>query len=105
MTANLEQLATTDRFYYNAVLTNPSSAYIADPQPARFLDTRAVPLIRDCSDYHLTIARLSILGATAKLPLLLPQIAEGIAQKLLAVFADPLKAPDERFLRGMHIDG
>lgn len=74
MTTNLEQLGASDRFYYNAVLTNPSDASISNPQPARFLDTRAVPLIKDCSEYYLTIARLSILGATSKLPLLLPDL-------------------------------
>jgi len=74
-TSNLEQLGTSDRWFYNAVLTNKQAGDII-PVMARFLEQRTVPLISNCAEYYVALARLAISGPTRNFPILAPAVAE-----------------------------
>jgi hypothetical protein len=74
-TSNLEQLGTSDRWFYNAVLTNKQAGDIV-PVSARFLEQRTVPLISNCAEYYVALARLAISGPTRNFPILAPAVAE-----------------------------
>lgn len=63
----------SDRWYYTAVLSNPKSGDVAE-QPARFYDQRTVPLIEDTAGYCAALNKLTIRGAAANLPLLVPPV-------------------------------
>ena len=73
--SNLEQLGTSDRWFYNAVLTNKQAGDIT-PVMARFLEQRTVPLIGNCAEYYVALARLSISGPTRNFPILQPALAQ-----------------------------
>lgn len=68
---NTDQSGTADRWYYNATIVNGDSA---TPQPARFQEQRLVPLLNECSEYYVALARLSVQGVTANFPILRPAV-------------------------------
>lgn len=72
--ANLDQLSASDRWYYNATLHNPNSGSI-DLVPARYNEQRTIPLINNCEDFYVALARLSVSGATANFPIAQPPLA------------------------------
>lgn len=63
----------SDRWYYTAVLSNPKTGDVAEQQ-ARFYDQRTVPLIEDTAGYCAALNKLTIRGAAANLPILVPPI-------------------------------
>jgi len=63
----------SDRWYYTAVLSNPKTGDVAEQQ-ARFYDQRTVPLIEDTGGYCAALNKLTIRGAAANLPILVPPI-------------------------------
>ena len=73
--SNLEQLGSSDRWFYNAVLTNKQAGDVT-PVMARFLEQRTVPLIGNCAEYYVTLARLSVSGPTRNFPILAPALAQ-----------------------------
>lgn len=62
-----------DRWYYNATLCNPSSGDTPDVL-ARYTETRTVPLLDDCSNYYVALARMSVVGSLNYLPVLRPPV-------------------------------
>lgn len=73
MTADA-QTANPDRWYYNAVLSNPSTGDTTEVV-GRYIEQRTVPLLDDCSGYYVSLARMSVIGATASLPVLVPPVS------------------------------
>ena len=61
------------RFHYTAVLANPNSGDVSE-LPARFYDKQSIPLVRSTEGYCVALSKLSIQGAAANLPLLLPPL-------------------------------
>lgn len=60
-----------DRWYYNATLSNPTTGDVSET-PARYSELRTVPMMSDTGPYFVCLARMSIIGSTANLPILLP---------------------------------
>lgn len=67
-----DQSGDADRWYYNATIVNEDDSA---PQPARFSEQRLVPLVNDCSEYYVALARLSVLGVTSNFPILRPSVS------------------------------
>lgn len=61
------------RFHYTAVLANPNSGDVSE-LPARFYDKQTIPLVNSTEGYSVALSKLSIQGAAANLPLLLPPL-------------------------------
>lgn len=85
---NLDQLSAADRWYYNAILTNPNSGDVA-PVAARYTEQRTVPLIGNCEEYYMALARLSVQGTTGNFPILQP-----VLQALTPSSSDPFVNTD-----------
>lgn len=64
----------TDRWFYNATITNPGSGNVA-PAEAKFEEARTVPLIGELKDFYVALARMSVTGSTANFPVLIPPLA------------------------------
>ena len=64
--------------YYNALISNTrtSAAATIDP-PARFQETRGVPIIQDASKYLFSIVRANMNGCGKDLPIFIPTIRQG----------------------------
>lgn len=71
--ANKTQTGDSDRWYYNAILTNTSKGAVSKT-PARFFEQRTVPLCDDTSEYYVALARMSIQGCTSNFPILQPPL-------------------------------
>lgn len=74
-----------DYVYYNGTIisnrTGLANNGVEVPNPeCRFLETRDVPIIRDCSKYNFSIIRFTINGANRDLPLFIPPIRYGLFQ-------------------------
>jgi hypothetical protein len=65
--------------YYNATIVNNTvvTTQTTDDPQVYFQDTRQYPLIKDTSQYVVSVDNFSLNGATKSLPLFLPQIAVG----------------------------
>jgi hypothetical protein len=68
------QDANPDRWYYNALLSNPATGDTT-AVPGRFSELRTVPLLNNCEGYFVALARLAVVGSTASLPVLIPPIS------------------------------
>lgn len=64
-----------DRWYYNATISNPQTGD-TDPVIGRFSEQRTVPLMTSCAGYYVALARLSIIGSTGNLPILIPPVSQ-----------------------------
>jgi hypothetical protein len=70
-----------DYLYYNAELVNNETSddsfnFANDPE-IRFNETRDTALVKDASEYHYSIVRFGMNGASANLPLFIPIIELG----------------------------
>lgn len=67
-----------DMVYFNAtIIRNTSSATVTPDPPARFQETRQVPIIHDASKYNFSIIRANLNGPGRALPLFIPMIRKG----------------------------
>lgn len=68
------QLSSTDRWFYNATISNSGSGNVR-PAEAKYEEVRTVPLIPDLSPFYVTLARMSVTGSTANFPICIPPLA------------------------------
>lgn len=80
-------IANPDRWYYNAVLSNPATGDTNDVL-GRYVDQRTVPLMDSCAGYYVALGRLSVTGATASLPILVPPVRNPSAAQSNTVITD-----------------
>jgi hypothetical protein len=65
-------VADPEYVYYNASVTNSKSD---EEAPIVFQDTRQTPILRDSSQYILSVENFTINGATKALPILIPELS------------------------------
>lgn len=65
--------ANPDRWFYNATLSNPSTGDVTEVL-GRYAEQRTVPLLDNCEGFYVALARLSVVGSTASLPVLMPAL-------------------------------
>jgi hypothetical protein len=66
--------------YYNALIANTRTTATATANPpARFQETRGVPIISDASKYVFSIVRANMNGCGKDLPIFIPTIRQGAA--------------------------
>ena len=67
-----------DIVYYNGSIINNKVAIDTGEDPiVRFIETRDIPLVRDCSKYQFSIVRFTMNGPGKDLPLFIPLIRTG----------------------------
>jgi len=73
--------ANPDFVYYNATVVNNTvrTTQLADDPTILFQDSRQGPIIKDVSNYDVSVEYFSLNGATKTLPVLIPQIQVGTA--------------------------
>lgn len=62
-------------WYYNATIRNVSKVADGTVAPANFSESNAVPLLTSCEGWKVALARLSVTGASAQLPIFEPLMA------------------------------
>ncbi len=80
-----------DYIYYNAELVNNETSddsynFANDPE-IRFNETRDTALVKDASEYHYSIVRFAMNGASANLPLFIPIVETGQANPDLTTYS------------------
>jgi hypothetical protein len=73
--------ANPDYVYYNATVVNNTvqTTQLSDDPAITFQDTRQNPIIKDSSQYNVSVLNFSLNGATKTLPVFIPQIQVGTA--------------------------
>ena len=68
-----------DYVYYNATIinNNVSTTKTEQDPPVYFQDTRQYPLIKDTSEYVVSVDNITLNGAQKSLPIFIPQVKVG----------------------------
>lgn len=73
MNANRAAMSNTDRWYYNALLSNPQTGD-TEQVNAVYSDNRRVPLLDDTEGWSVALDKISVTGSLANLPVLVPSV-------------------------------
>jgi hypothetical protein len=91
MSASIDYLGSRDSpdyLYYNATIVNnnTSTTTLVDDPDIIFQDDRKLPLLKDSSNYVLSVENFALNGATKLLPLFIPQIVTPINNVNLTIY-------------------
>lgn len=74
-----DEFGDPDLVYYNGSIINNKVAIDTGDDPiVRFIETRDIPLVKDCSKYQFSIVRFVMNGPGKDLPLFIPLIRTGV---------------------------
>lgn len=87
-------LADDNVWYYNATIKNGSVTADGTLAGAQFQDPRAVPLLTSCDGWRVALARLSVVGASAQLPIFSPLLRNAVSAPDETAYSVTLEALD-----------